>query len=32
MTLIAWFFVGWMAGVGLFFAWAYWDVFIKDRS
>ena len=32
MTFIAWFFVGWMAGVGLLFAWAYWDVFIKEAA
>ena len=31
MTFIDCYFVGRKAGDGLFWAWAYWDIFMKER-
>ena len=32
MRLLAFWFLGWVVGIAVFWAWAYWDIFLKDKE
>ena len=32
MNLLVWGVIGWMTGVSIFWAWAYWDIFLRDKE